>query len=73
MSAPTLSNAALIGQTFSVTLESQTGQAYTLESVSDRSATNWTAVQSVTGTGGWITLTDTNASTSARFYRVRAQ
>ncbi|MHB8519753.1 MAG: hypothetical protein ACYDH9_03245 [Limisphaerales bacterium] len=56
-----------------MTVQSQTGLTYTLESVSDLSAANWTAVYSLIGTGGPLTLSDTNATTGARFYRVKVQ
>ncbi|MBU6401113.1 MAG: hypothetical protein KGS61_12400, partial [Verrucomicrobia bacterium] len=36
-------------------------------------AANWSSGQSATGTGGPITLADTNATAKTRFYRVIAQ
>ena len=70
---PVISNPTLTGRTFSVTVQSQQGLTYTLEAANNLSSASWTVVQSVAGTGGAITLTDTNASASARFYRVQVQ
>jgi hypothetical protein len=71
--APQLSNAGWSQGTFTVTLNSQSGFTYHLEATDTLPATSWTTVQSVPGTGGVIQLADSNASVSARFYRVRVQ
>lgn len=68
-----IKNPTLAAQTFSVSVFLQVGVTYTLESTSDLSAPDWKAVQSMPGNGGQMTLTDTNAVASERFYRVRSQ
>ncbi len=57
-----------------MTVQSQAGKSYLLEYVNDLSTVNWMDIQPVVpGTGGPITLTDTNATANARFYRVRVE
>jgi uncharacterized repeat protein (TIGR01451 family) len=58
-----------------VSLKSTAGRAYTLEFKNSLTDTNWTSIlPAVQGTGGIISLSDTNTlSAPARFYRVVAQ
>jgi hypothetical protein len=58
-----------------VSLKSTAGRAYTLEFKNSLTDTNWTSIlPAVQGTGGIISLSDTNTlSAPARFYRVLAQ
>jgi hypothetical protein len=57
-----------------ISFESTTGLLYTLESKDSLTDTNWTALPvSIIGTGGGVSLTDSNAPPACRFYRVRAQ
>ena len=61
------------GGTFTLSIQTQGGSTYILESKDHLSDSNWTQVQSLTGTGGTTILTDPHASATSRFYRVRAQ
>ena len=70
---PQISGAMLTGRTLSASIQSQQGLTYTLQAVNGLPAASWTAVQSVAGTGGAISLTDTNTTAPVRFYRVRVQ
>lgn len=72
-SAPTINNPKLVGTTFTLSVPTQVGFNYTLEYKNSFSDANWTAVQTLGGTGGTITLTDTGATGSRRLYRVRVQ
>jgi uncharacterized repeat protein (TIGR02543 family) len=57
-----------------ISFDSQTNLLYTLESKDSMADTNWTALPvSIIGTGDTISLTDSNAPPTCRFYRVRAQ
>jgi hypothetical protein len=57
-----------------ISFESTTGLLYTLESKDSLTDTNWTTLPvSIIGTGGGVSLTDSNAPPACRFYRVRAQ
>lgn len=68
-----LVNPAWTNNTFSVNLQSQLGLSYTLQSSTLLAPPTWTVVQSMQGTGGTLTLTDSSASDAQRFYRVQAQ
>jgi len=67
----TVTNPTLVGQAFSVSVPTVLGANYTLEYKNAFTDTDWTDVQTLPGTGGTITLTDSAATNSARFYRVR--
>jgi hypothetical protein len=69
----TLTNPTWSGNSFSVSLLSQDGVSYKLQSTSVLAPANWTVVQSANGSGGIVTLTDTSASGAQRFYRVQSQ
>jgi hypothetical protein len=59
--------------TFSTLVQTTSALTYTLQSSVSLSGTNWNSVSLVIGTGAQVTLQDTNATPSHRFYRVRAQ
>jgi GH25 family lysozyme M1 (1,4-beta-N-acetylmuramidase) len=71
--APVISNPKLTGTTFMLSVPTQIGFNYTLEYKNSFSDANWTAVQTISGTGGMIILTDTGATGLSRLYRVRVQ
>jgi len=56
---------------FSVQVQTWSGKFYALEYTDSLGAPNWTSLPPVHGTGSVMTLTDSAASTSRRFYRVR--
>ena len=57
-----------------VSFDSQTNLLYTLESKDSMADANWTALPvSIIGTGDTVSLTDSNAPPTCRFYRVHAQ
>jgi uncharacterized protein YkwD len=70
---PTVANPALVGQTFSVLVTAAPGLNYTLEYKNAFTDTAWTAVQTLSCTGGTITLSDGTATNPTRFYRVRVE
>ena len=72
-SSPRINNPHRTGTTFTLSVPTQVGFNYTLEYKNAFSAANWTVVQTLSGTGGTITLTDTGATGSSRLYRVRVQ
>jgi hypothetical protein len=72
-SAPTLSNPQKAGTTFTVSVPTQVDFDYVLEFKNSLSDANWTAVQTNSGTGGPITMTNTGIAVPNRFYRVRVQ
>ena len=67
------SNPHRTGTTFTLSVPTQVGFNYTLEYKNSLSDANWTAGQMTSGTGGTITLTDTGATGSRRFYHVHVQ
>jgi alpha-tubulin suppressor-like RCC1 family protein len=66
-----LINPTWSGNSFSVSLQSQNGVSYTLQSSDLLSPANWTPIQSSNGTGGVLILTDSSVSGGQRFYRVQ--
>ncbi len=70
ISSPKYQRAA---NTFTVSTPTQPGCQYVLEFKNTLSNAVWTAVRTNNGTGGMITLTNTGAPGSNRFYRVRVQ
>ncbi len=56
---------------FSLSLPTQSGRVYRLEYKNSPTESNWTALPLAAGNGGTLTLTDTTATSSQRFYRVR--
>jgi hypothetical protein len=72
-SSPKINNPHRTGTTFTLSVPTQVGFNYTLEYKNAFSDANWTFVQTLSGTGGTITLTDTGATGSRRFYRIRVQ
>ncbi len=73
IAAARLTNPRLTGNNFMVSLASQTGVTYVLECKDSFADSSWTPISTVAGTGSQVTLTDNSASSSRRFYRVRAQ
>jgi hypothetical protein len=63
----------LVGHTFSVSVTTVIGLNYTLQYKNAFTDAGWTAVQTLAGTGGTITLTDTTATNAMRFYRLVIQ
>jgi len=70
---PTISNPTLTGTTFTLSVPTQVSFNYILEYKNSLSDASWVAVQTIGGTGGTITLTDTTTTGSSRFYHVRVQ
>jgi alpha-tubulin suppressor-like RCC1 family protein len=66
LTRPTLSAAG-----FSISLPSHSGRVYRLEYKSSLADAGWTALPLAAGTRGTLTLVDTTAAQSQRFYRVR--
>jgi hypothetical protein len=59
--------------TFSTTFPSQLGFKYTLEAAASLTNPGWTSLGFANGTGNPLTLTDPNATTTNRFYRIRVE
>jgi hypothetical protein len=72
-SSPMISSPKLNGTTFTLSVPTQVGFNYTLEYKNSFSDANWTVVETKSGTGGTITLTDTGATDSSRLYHVLVQ
>jgi chitodextrinase len=71
--SPTIRSPKLAGTTFTLSVPTQIGFNYTLEYKNSFAGANWTSLQTIGGTGGTITLTDTTATNAMRFYRVLAR
>ncbi len=59
--------------TFGFSVQTQTGFTYTLEYKKALTDAAWTTLQAAPGTGAVISLSDTSASDSTRFYRISIQ
>jgi hypothetical protein len=70
---PVLQQPHLAGTTFSASVATQFGLDYLLEYQDSAQVSAWTPVQTVSGNGGAIVLTDSSANSATRFYHVRAQ
>ena len=75
---PPLSHAAIIGPTklapgapFQVQISTQNGRVYGFEYSDSLPATNWKALPLQAGTGGMVTFSDSSATNTARYYRIR--
>lgn len=72
-STPIISNAKLTGSTFTLSVPTQTGTNYVLEYKNSMSDANWIPIQTNSGTGGMMNLTNTGTFGPSRFYRIRLQ
>ena len=70
---PEIESPTLVGTTFSVSVATQFGLDYFLEYRNSFTDAAWTTVQSVSGNGTLVVLTDSAANTAARFYRILVQ
>ena len=66
-----LSNPRLKDAGFDFSIPTQSGRVYGLEFKNSLEDTNWTRLPLVAGTGGVLSLTDSNRPGNHRFYRVR--
>jgi len=66
----TLANASFVGNSFSVSLPTQSGRVYRLEYTDSLTETNWMALPLAPGNGSSQTLIDSTVSSAQRFYRV---
>jgi sugar lactone lactonase YvrE len=64
---------AIVGGSVRVSVETVLGASYALECKDSLNAPTWRTLQVLPGTGGTLMLTDNTATSSVRFYRVRAQ
>src|SRR5581483_2280196 len=71
--APIIGNAKLTGTTFTLTVPTQAGSNYVLEYKNTMADLQWTPVQTNSGNGAEIGLTNTGAVGPSRFYHVRVQ
>jgi uncharacterized protein (DUF927 family) len=55
----------------SVSVSTENGKTYVLETSTTLNANSWTTVSTVAGDGSVKTMTDTSATGSIRFYRIR--
>jgi hypothetical protein len=69
----TLTNPTRTSGAFHVSLAPQNGVSYTLQFKNTLQDSTWTPGQTVTGNGGVLTLSDSSATGSQRFYGVLAQ
>jgi hypothetical protein len=68
---PLLLNPSLQGTVFSVSLQTTIGKHYVLQYKTSLSSTTWTLLAPVAGNGALQVLTDPNATSQQRFYRVQ--
>jgi len=71
LSQPKLMRASHAGSQFSLLLPTYPGKNYVLEYETSLKAANWTPATTVCGHGGLQILTDSAATNSPRFYRMR--
>ena len=70
---PILTKPSISGSTFSLSFNSQNGVKYFLEFKTDLTNSGWAGLQTVTGNGNEIRLTDSSATSRTRFYRIRVE
>jgi N-acetylneuraminic acid mutarotase len=73
VSEPAIVNPTLAGSSFSLSVTTAVGLNYALEYKESLEDLLWAIAQTLSGTGGTITLTDGMATNTARFYRVRVE
>jgi hypothetical protein len=73
LTSPRILNPRWAGNIFTCSVASTAGADYVLEYKNSLSSPSWTAGQTLSGTGGTLTFTDSAASNPSRFYRIRAQ
>jgi hypothetical protein len=56
---------------FRLSFDTVNGQPYVVEYKNDLSPGNWSPLETVTGTGGQVTVSDSSPDPARRFYRVR--
>jgi len=71
--SPRLINPSRSGNTGSFSFMSVNGLTYSIEYKDILSAPGWTVLRSEMGSGGVISINDTNAIVGSRFYRVRVE
>ncbi|MBI4664060.1 MAG: hypothetical protein HY735_35135, partial [Verrucomicrobia bacterium] len=69
----TLANAARTANTVRFDFPTATGRRYVVEFKNELTASAWTELQTITGNGAMQSAVDANATTAARFYRVRTE
>jgi len=70
--APSISPTKLApGAPFQVQIPTQNGRVYGLEYSDSLPVTNWKALPLQAGTGGMVTFSDSSATNTARYYRIR--
>jgi GH25 family lysozyme M1 (1,4-beta-N-acetylmuramidase) len=72
-SSPVISSPKLTGSTFTLSVPTQIGTNYVLEYKNLMSDANWIPIQTNSGNGAQMTLTNAGATGSSRFYRIRLQ
>ena len=70
---PELLTITAAGGTASVSFQSLSGLSYVLEYKDNLEDAAWTPLAPVPGNGGTLTLHDTSAGVTTRYYRVRAE
>jgi hypothetical protein len=70
---PLITGAIRVANGLYFSFPTQTNVTYFVEAKTDLTDYAWTPLQSVTGTGSIVTVTNTSSSASAQFYRVKSQ
>ena len=70
---PLLTASARSGGVFATTVATTTGKTYTLEFRPTLNEGTWTRLHAISGNGGFMTLTDPDANSTQRFYRLRVE
>ncbi|HVY71094.1 MAG TPA: hypothetical protein VHH73_14275, partial [Verrucomicrobiae bacterium] len=74
LGGPRILTLVLSGQNqASLSVSTEAGKTYILETSTTLAANSWTQVSTVAGDGSVKTMTDASATGDIRFYRIRAQ
>jgi hypothetical protein len=70
VATPSITSVTRTGNDVNITFVAANGSNYRVEYATSLSPANWQLLQTVTGTGAPVTITDTNPPDPQRFYRV---
>ena len=73
VTTPTITNPKLTGTTFTLSVPTQAGLNYVLEFKNSLKDASWLPVQTNTGSGGLISMTNAGLAGPSRFYHIRVQ
>ncbi len=71
--APIIFGPTKTGTNFVVSIQTELGQTYTVQSANSLSALNWSNLPSITGNGAVMTVSNSTADASSKFFRLIEQ